>query len=80
MAGPGPEIEGTVKWYNSEKGFGFVAPDIGEKDVFVHASVLTRSGLSVLMEGQRVVFQSGHGKKGREVRTIRLAYTPAAEQ
>jgi CspA family cold shock protein len=70
---PRPEIEGTVKWYNPEKGFGFVAPDTGEKDVFVHASVLTRSGLSVLVEGQRVVFQSGQGKKGMEVRSIRLA-------
>jgi CspA family cold shock protein len=66
------ETEGTVKWYNSEKGFGFISPDNGEKDVFVHATALGRSGLSTLEEGQRVVFQSGEGKKGKEVRSIRL--------
>ncbi|WP_280174830.1 cold-shock protein [Mesorhizobium australicum] len=66
------EIEGSVKWYNSEKGFGFISPDNGDKDVFVHATALTRSGLSVLEEGQRVVFQSAQGKKGMEVRSIRL--------
>lgn len=68
-----PDSEGTVKWYNSEKGFGFIAPENGDKDVFVHATALTRSGLSVLEEGQRVVFQSAQGKKGMEVRSIRLA-------
>jgi CspA family cold shock protein len=67
------ESEGTVKWYNPEKGFGFIAPENGENDVFVHATALTRSGLSVLIEGQKVVFQSGQGKKGIEVRTIRVA-------
>jgi len=67
------ESEGTVKWYNPEKGFGFIAPDAGEKDVFVHATALTRSGISVLVEGQKVLFQSGQGKKGLEVRSIRLA-------
>ena len=66
------EIDGLVKWYNSEKGFGFISPDNGEKDVFVHATALGRSGLSTLEEGQRVVFQSGEGKKGKEVRSIRL--------
>jgi CspA family cold shock protein len=67
------ESEGTVKWYNPEKGFGFIAPGNGENDVFVHATALTRSGLSVLEEGQKVVFQFGQGKTGMEVRTIRLA-------
>jgi CspA family cold shock protein len=67
------ESEGTVKWYNPEKGFGFIAPENGENDVFVHATALTRSGLSVLSEGQKVIFQSGQGKKGLEVRSIRLA-------
>lgn len=74
-AGAGVELEseGTVKWYNPEKGFGFIAPDNGEKDVFVHATALARSGLSVLMEGQKVVVECGQGKKGLEVRSIRLA-------
>ena len=67
------ESAGTVKWYNVEKGFGFIAPDNGDKDVFVHATALSRSGLGVVEEGQRVMFQSGEGKKGMEVRSIRLA-------
>lgn len=67
------EAEGTVKWYNPEKGFGFIAPDNGENDIFVHATAVTRSGLSALEEGQRVVFQAGLGKKGMEVRSIRPA-------
>jgi cold shock protein len=67
------ESEGTVKWYNPEKGFGFIAPENGEKDVFVHATALTRSGLSVLVEGQKVFVECGQGKKGLEVRSIRLA-------
>jgi len=67
------ESEGTVKWYNAEKGFGFIAPDNGEKDVFVHATALTRAGLRVLEEGQKVFIECGPGKKGLEVRSIRLA-------
>ena len=67
------ESGGTVKWYNAEKGFGFIAPDNCEKDVFVHATALTRSGLSVLVEGQKVFVECGQGKKGLEVRSIRLA-------
>ncbi|MEQ1954868.1 cold-shock protein [Mesorhizobium sp. CN2-181] len=67
------ESEGMVKWYNPEKGFGFIAPESGENDVFVHATALARSGLSVLEQGQKVQFQAGQGKKGMEVRTIRLA-------
>ncbi|RWO36135.1 MAG: DNA-binding protein [Mesorhizobium sp.] len=67
------ESEGTVKWYNPEKGFGFIAPDNGEKDVFVHATALSRSGLSLLVEGQKVIVECGQGKKGLEVRSVRLA-------
>lgn len=67
------EGEGTVKWYNPDKGFGFIAPYNGEKDVFIHATTLSRSGLSVLQEGQKVLIECGPGKKGLEVRSIRLA-------
>ena len=67
------ESEGKVKWYNPEKGFGFIAPQNGGKDIFVHATALTRSGLSVLEEGQKVFVQCAQGKKGPEVRSIRLA-------
>lgn len=63
----------TVKWYNPEKGFGFVAPENGEKHVFVHATALTRAGLRELVEGQKVFIECGQGKKGPEVRSIRLA-------
>jgi CspA family cold shock protein len=74
-AGNDPELktEGTVKWYNPEKGFGFIAPSNGGRDIFVHVTALTRSGLSGLTEGQKVVAECGQGKKGIEVQTIRLA-------
>ena len=47
---------GTVKWFNSQKGFGFIQPDDGSKDVFVHISVVERAGLNTLNEGQKVSF------------------------
>ncbi|MGA7516111.1 MAG: cold-shock protein, partial [Pseudolabrys sp.] len=71
-AGPTEECLGSVKWYNVEKGFGFVAQDGGGKDVFVHATTLDRSGLSELPEGQRVRMQISHGQKGPEARSIEL--------
>lgn len=63
---------GSVKWYNSDKGFGFIGPDNGGKDVFVHASTLERSGVARLAEGQRVRMQIGQGQKGPEARSIEL--------
>ena len=71
-AGPTEECLGSVKWYNVEKGFGFVAADHGDKDVFVHATTLDRSGLSELPEGQRVRMQINQGQKGPEARSIEL--------
>jgi CspA family cold shock protein len=47
---------GTVKWFNSQKGFGFIQPEDGSKDVFVHISAVERAGLSTLNEGQQVTF------------------------
>lgn len=47
---------GTVKWFNSQKGFGFIQPDDGSKDVFVHISAVERAGLNTLNEGQKVSF------------------------
>jgi CspA family cold shock protein len=66
----GTEVEGTVKWYNAEKGFGFVAPADGGKDVFVHATALERSGMRTLSEGQSVRMRVVHGRKGPEVATL----------
>src|ERR1700716_3110905 len=48
--------QGTVKWFNSQKGFGFIQPDQGSKDVFVHISAVERAGMSTLNEGQKVSF------------------------
>jgi cold shock protein len=62
-AGATEECLGSVKWFNVEKGFDFVAQDRGGKDVFVHATTLDRSGLSELPEGQRVRMQISQGKK-----------------
>lgn len=64
------ELGGTVKWFNSEKGFGFVATESGGKDVFVHISVLERGGLNSLAEGQRVTMRVVDTPKGREAISI----------
>lgn len=57
---------GTVKWFNSSKGFGFIEPEGGRKDIFVHISALERSGLSTLADGQAVTFDVEAGRDGRE--------------
>ena len=56
---------GTVKWFNPTKGYGFIAPDDGAKDVFVHISAVTRSGLGSLHEGQRISFELERGQQGK---------------
>ena len=64
---------GTVKFFNSQKGFGFIAPEGGGKDVFVHATALERSGMQPLAEGQTVVMMVVQGKKGPEAASVRGA-------
>jgi CspA family cold shock protein len=63
--------QGTVKWFNSEKGFGFIAPDDGSKDVFVHFSAVTGSGYKSLEENQRVEFDTAQGPKGPQAENVR---------
>lgn len=65
---------GTVKWFNASKGYGFIAPDGGGKDVFVHVSAVERSGLAALADEQRVGFELTEGRDGRAMATdLRLA-------
>jgi CspA family cold shock protein len=70
--GTATSIEGTVKWFNADKGFGFVACEDGEKDVFVHASIVERAGLRGLAEGQRLAMKIVKTAKGREAISITL--------
>ena len=57
---------GTVKWFNATKGFGFIAPEGGNKDVFVHISAVERAGLTGLADGQKVTFDLETGRDGRQ--------------
>ncbi len=57
--------KGTVKWFNAAKGYGFIAPDDGSKDAFVHISAVERAGLTSLAEGQRVQYELQVGQNGK---------------
>ncbi|MGD2134175.1 MAG: cold-shock protein [Maricaulaceae bacterium] len=64
---------GTVKFFNMAKGFGFITPDDGGKDVFVHISAVEQSGLSGLVDGQKVTFESEPDAKGKGDKAVNLA-------
>jgi CspA family cold shock protein len=64
--------QGTVKWFNGEKGFGFIAQDGGGADVFVHYSEIAADGFRSLDEGQRVEFEIGQGQKGPQAQGVRV--------
>ncbi len=69
---PATTIEGAVKWFEPEKGYGFIAPDGGGKDVFIHITALRRSGVNALEPGQRVRAEVVDGRKGLEADRITL--------
>ena len=69
--------KGTVKWFNATKGFGFIQPEGGSKDVFVHASALERAGITRLDDGQKVTFDLERGRDGRESARISRSSTDA---
>jgi CspA family cold shock protein len=71
-SGEGEVVDGTVKWFNPSKGFGFVTPDTGGKDVFVHISAVERSGLTTLHEDQRVRLSTTMGQKGPQADTVEV--------
>jgi cold shock protein len=62
--------QGTVKWFNADKGFGFIAPDDGTADVFVHHSAIQADGYRSLQENQRVEFTTGQGPKGPQAQQV----------
>jgi CspA family cold shock protein len=65
--------KGTVKFYNDQKGYGFIQPDNGGKDVFVHATALNRAGLQGLAEGQKVSFETGEDRRTGKVAVTEIS-------
>ena len=63
--------KGTVKWFNAEKGFGFITPEDGSPDVFVHFSAITSDGFKTLAEGQKVEYDTEQGQKGLQAVNVR---------
>ncbi len=74
--GPVEQVEGEVKWFNTIRGFGFVSPDNGGRDIFVHASLLRRIGLQKIHPGQRVRMQVTNSDRGRQAWTLELLEEP----
>ena len=71
-AGPTETIDGVVKWYDGARGFGFILPKDGGKDVFIHVTALRRSGLEELQPGQAVRMEVAEARRGREATSVQL--------
>ena len=65
--------EGTVKWFNDEKGYGFISPDEGGEDLFVHHSGIAVEGFKSLDEGAKVTYEATQGKKGMQANNVSIA-------
>ena len=65
--------KGTVKFFNDQKGYGFIQPDNGGKDVFVHATALQRSGMNALSEGQKVSFETGEDRRTGKIAVTEIS-------
>ena len=65
--------QGTVKWFSQEKGYGFITPDEGGEDIFVHFSAIEGSGFRSLQEGEKVTYEVGQGQKGPQAQNVSKA-------
>ena len=72
MSDEGARVDGTVKFFNMNKGFGFITPDEGDKDVFVHVSAMEESGIPMLDEGMRVSFETEPDKRGKGPKAVNI--------
>ena len=73
-------MTGTVKFFNGERGYGFIKPDDGGRDVFVHITAVERAGLKDLTEGQRITFEVEPDKKGKGPKAVNLVVQPQAKK
>ena len=71
----GPEYmaQGTVKWFNEDKGYGFISPDEGSEDLFVHYSAIVGNGFKALEEGEKVTYEATQGRKGMQAQNVSKA-------